>query len=231
MAEILKIDERTWRFEDGGVRFFLLCGEERAMLIDTGMNAPDARALAESLTDLPLSLLNTHADPDHISGNGAFESVYMSPAEEANYRAHGGAGTLVPVGEGDCIDLGGRPLTVIDNPGHTPGSIAVLDETRRVLYSGDSIQSGNIFMFGGHRDLHLYARSLERLSAYDGRYDRIYPCHADFPVYPELVGKLLEGARSILAGEAVGKPVELHGNRICLYSFPCAGFLCDMPSE
>ena len=178
----VRLNADTWRYEDGGVRFFLLCGETRAALIDTGMNAPGARALAEALTPLPLILVNTHADPDHISGNGAFESFYMSPAEEENYRAHGGRGTLQPVREGDAIELGGRTLRVIDIPGHTPGSIALLDEKYRVLYAGDSVQNGNIFMFGARRDIKAYAASLAHLSEYAGAFDVVYPCHGAFPV-------------------------------------------------
>ena len=57
MAEIIGINEKTWRIEDGGVRFLLFCGNEKAALVDTGMNAPDARKIAEGLTDLPLILL------------------------------------------------------------------------------------------------------------------------------------------------------------------------------
>lgn len=32
MAEIIKIDSHTWRFEDGFVRFFLLEGEDKALI-------------------------------------------------------------------------------------------------------------------------------------------------------------------------------------------------------
>ena len=73
MAEIIKVNDDTYRFEDGTVRFFLFCGSEKAALIDTGMSTPEARELAEELTDLPLVLINTHADPDHISGNASFD--------------------------------------------------------------------------------------------------------------------------------------------------------------
>lgn len=112
MAECIKINKNTFRIEDGHVRFFLFCGTERAALIDTGMTAPDAGKIAESLTDLPLILINTHADPDHISGNGAFPGFYMSPDEEGNYRAHNGMGQIIPVKEGAVIDLGDRPLRI-----------------------------------------------------------------------------------------------------------------------
>ena len=38
MKEIIKINEDTWRIEDDGVRFYLFCGNQKAALIDTGMN-------------------------------------------------------------------------------------------------------------------------------------------------------------------------------------------------
>lgn len=47
MAEIIKMNENTWRIEDGGVRCFLLEGKDKALLIDSGMTLPDARTLAE----------------------------------------------------------------------------------------------------------------------------------------------------------------------------------------
>ena len=225
MAEVIKINDDTWRIEDDGVRFLLLCGTEKAALIDSGMNTPDAKEIVEGLTDLPIILINTHADPDHISGNGAFEEFYMSPAEEENYKAHNGKGQLLPIREGDVIDLGSRPLTIIDIPGHTPGSVAILDKTRRVLISGDTVQDGRIFMFGQFRNLDDYIESLKHLSDFDGQYDEIYAMHGSFPVAPELIGKLLEGAEKIRQGKAEGKTVNIFGNDVTLYIFPYAGFL------
>ena len=35
-AEVIRMNENSWRIEDNGVRFFLLTGTERALLIDTG---------------------------------------------------------------------------------------------------------------------------------------------------------------------------------------------------
>ncbi|MBR2740404.1 MAG: MBL fold metallo-hydrolase [Oscillospiraceae bacterium] len=225
--ETVKINERTWRIEDSGVRVFLLAGDEKALLIDTGMNLPDAAEIARELTDLPLELLNTHADRDHISGNSSFDSFYMSPNEEANYRSAGGMGTIIPVSQGDTIDLGGRVLEIVDLPGHTPGSIAVIDPECRALISGDPIQDGRIFMFGKYRDLNKYVGSLKALSAFDGRYDEIWPSHGSFPVSPSIVSELITAAESILAGSAEGKKADLFGNTITEYTTPPAVFLCD----
>ena len=220
MAETIKINDTTWRFEDESVRFFLLCGKEKAALVDSGMNTPNARAMAEALTNLPVIMINTHGDPDHISGNGAFEEFYMSPAEEPNYRDNGGQGTIIPIKEGDLIELGDRSLRIIDIPGHTPGSIAILDEKSRVLISGDSVEDGNVFMFGKYRNIDLYIQSLKHLAEYDGQYDEVYAMHGSIPVKPELTRKLIEGAMQIRQGEAVGKKVDLFGTEVILYRFP-----------
>ena len=62
MAEVIKVNDSTWRFEDDGVRFFLFAGTKKAALIDSGMNVPNAKKLAEELTDLPLILI-TYRQP------------------------------------------------------------------------------------------------------------------------------------------------------------------------
>lgn len=231
MAEIIKINDTTWRIEDSGVRFFLLAGTEKALLIDSGMRTPDAKQIAESIIKLPIMLLNTHADPDHISGNGSFDCFYMHPDEEENYRARGGAGTIVPINDNDIIDLGNRPLKIIFIPGHTPGSIAILDINNRVLISGDSVQDGNIFMFKERRNLPLYAESMKKLSLYINEFDTIYPSHGSFPVSPDLIPKLREGAEQIINGTARGEVISMFGAPVMLYKFPYAGFFCDVPKN
>ncbi|MCR5324087.1 MAG: MBL fold metallo-hydrolase [Lachnospiraceae bacterium] len=227
MAEIIQINENTWRIEDGMVRFFVFEGEERALLIDSGMNTPDAAELAGSVTSKPLSMLNTHADRDHISGNGAFDKCYMSPDEEANFREAGGSAEIIPIREGDIIDLGNRPLEIIDIPGHTPGSVAILDIGRKALVSGDSVQNGNIFMFGKYRSFESYIKSLNKLLTYRERFDTIYPSHGSFPVEPDLIGKLIGGAERIVNGQAEGKIVDMFGRQAKLFKFDFAGFLCE----
>jgi len=39
--------------------------------------------------------------------------------------------------DGDIIDLGGRRLEVICTPGHSPGSMCLLDRQNRILFTGD----------------------------------------------------------------------------------------------
>lgn len=229
MPQIIPMDSDTWRIEDTGVRFFLLEGSREALLIDSGMTTRNAREIAESLTRLPLKLLNTHADMDHVAGNGAFECFYLHPAECANYykgRARG-RGQFVPVLDGDILDLGDRPLEILHIPGHTEGSIAVLDIKNRVLVSGDPIQDGSIYMFGPHRELNAYIYSIDKVMARKGDFDQIWPSHGSVPVYPDILPKLKAGVEKILSGELRGEPAEAHGTPITRYDIGVAAILGD----
>ncbi|MBQ0065222.1 MAG: MBL fold metallo-hydrolase, partial [Firmicutes bacterium] len=79
--EVKTIYENTILFDEGHVRFFLLIGDKKALLIDSGMMCNNALELASSYTDKPIELINTHADRDHISCNNQFEWAYMHPNE------------------------------------------------------------------------------------------------------------------------------------------------------
>ena len=131
---LTKMNEQTWMIDNNGTRIFILEGQERTMVIDSGMTLPETRQIAGSLSDKPLMLCNTHADIDHISGNDAFDTVYMHPSELVFYN-HTGKHThrIKALYEGDVIDLGDRKVEIIEIPGHTCGCIAFLDriEPRR----------------------------------------------------------------------------------------------------
>lgn len=83
---ISQIDSHTYRIDEEGVRFFLLEGNEKAVLIDSGMMVHNAKEIAQTLTSLPLLLLNTHGDIDHVGSNDEFESFYMNDAEASSFR-------------------------------------------------------------------------------------------------------------------------------------------------
>ena len=140
---VVQINQNTWRIDEKDVRFFLLEGKDKTLLVDTGKVTDNAKEIAQSLTSKPLELLNTHADLDHIRSNYEFEWFYMNPAEACNYyKRNKGAGTLVPVENGQVIDLGDRPLEIVTLAGHTPGSICFYDEAESVLLSGDTMFCG-----------------------------------------------------------------------------------------
>lgn len=69
--------------------------------------------------------------------------------------------------DGDRIDLGGRALTVLHLPGHTPGSIALLEERTGALYSGDIVYDGGLIDDLPNSDVAAYRRSMQFLADLD----------------------------------------------------------------
>ena len=223
-----KKNDNTWIIAEGNFRMFLLAGEEKALLIDSGLSLRNVRKIAAGFTDLPLELLNTHADPDHIGANGEFDFCYMHPDEEENYRRAGRSGRIVPIRDGDVLDLGNRKLVIYHIPGHTPGSVAVLDRAGRFLISGDPIQrNGDIFMFSRGRDLNAYIKGMEHLKEHLSEFDEIWPSHADLPLTPDYIETIEQSAKDILSGKLKGVESDMMGNRVMKYDTGYTVFLCD----
>lgn len=223
----IKISDNTWKYEDAGVRFFLLAGTEYALLIDSGMQVHTAKELAQELTDLPISLFNTHTDPDHIGSNEEFENIMLNPAELVNYRKSPTSQQIIPIYDGEVIDLGNRTLEAIHLPGHTPGSTALLDTESGMLFSGDPVQDGKIFMFGPMRNLPAYIHSLKRLQKYSDRITSIYPCHGSCPIEPSIIPKLIAGAEKVESNEADFTLTEIFGQKVREYDIGVAILLRD----
>lgn len=224
--QTVEISTGFWRIEEGGVRAFLVLGSERAMLVDSGFGTGNIRDLVLAMTSLPVQLVNTHADRDHIGCNALFEEAWMHPAEFDRYQQKDGpALTAKPLWEGDLIDLGGRCFEVVLIPGHTPGSIALLDRENRLLIGGDSIQTGAIFMIGPGRNVPAYVESMKKLDAMRSAFDVAYPSHGEVPVSADIIPALVEGAQRLLAGELSATRPERPGLDAMLYDAGVVKFL------
>jgi len=104
------------------------------------------------------------------------------------------------VRNGSLIELGGRRLEVLSVPGHTPDSIALLDRTNRLLFTGDTFYVGPIWLFEPETDLNAYARSTARLAALAGSLDLVLPGHNTPAVSPAYLPKLRDAAQAIVTG-------------------------------
>ena len=205
--ETIEMEPGFFRIENGGVRCFFIEGDDRAMLVDTGFGNGDLRSLVQSLTKLPIFVVNTHADGDHTGCNHQFQEIWMHPAEFDYYAQKGNTcDNLHPLWEGDTLSLGKWNFEVLLIPGHTPGSIALLDREHEILISGDSVQTGTIYLFGPGRNLPSYIASLHKLEQIRDSVREILPSHGQIPVSPNTISKLLEVAPKLLAGEYAGQP-------------------------
>ena len=148
------IEPGVVHFEDNiDSSFYLIEGQDKALLIDTGCGGGNVHRLASAFTDKPIELAVTHAHGDHDAHAAEFSVAYMHPAdiaqlEEMNRifevpeeeQLH--AEQFTPVSGGDVIELGGCPVRVLEMPGHTPGSVIFVDEGHKVVFTGDAVGSG-----------------------------------------------------------------------------------------
>jgi len=231
--DVVQVDETCWEIRDSYdgkfyVNCYLFIGKDKAMLVDSGFGAGDIKAVVDGLTDLPVMLVNTHADGDHIMGNKNFGTAHMHPSEYDRYHSTAGQeAPVAPLWEGDVIDIGGRRFEVILIPGHTPGSIALLDAENRILVCGDSVQDGMIFMIGAGRNMTGFIESIGKLKKISDRFDKVYCGHGDVVEGSALLDDLIDGAQKVLRGEVKGKPMPdmIENMKASLYTAGRAKFL------
>ena len=56
---------------------FLILGDDRAALFDTGMGIRDISAVVEKLTDLDVIVINSHTHFDHVGDNHRFDKIHV----------------------------------------------------------------------------------------------------------------------------------------------------------
>lgn len=146
---VSKLKDKTWVFETWDyTTMYLLEGNDRAALIDAGTRCADLDKIVEGITDKPYDVIITHAHPDHAGCIGYFDEVWMHRNDSVliKERTKNYKGKVRYMEDGQVFDLGGRKLEVALMPGHTPGSVVLLDREQGDCYSGDAFGSGELWL-------------------------------------------------------------------------------------
>lgn len=87
---VSQLAEGRYRIYDPlGVHMDLFTGTEKALLFDTGYGFVDLRDTIREITDLPLTVVNSHGHMDHANGNAQFDGpIYIHPEDMPVCRAH-----------------------------------------------------------------------------------------------------------------------------------------------
>ena len=215
---------------------YLIVGEKKALLFDTGMGISDVKKVTAELTKLPIVVLNSHTHDDHVGGNWQFDTVYGMDTDFTRRNAQGSredaqaeitpdqiCGTL-PKGfdakaystrpwkifaymhDGDKFDLGGRSIEVVATPGHTPDAISLIDRTNGLLFTGDTYYPAPIWLFRPETDLDAYAASIRRLAALAPQVKIVLGAHNIPVASPTVLARLVGAFDAVRAGKVTATP-------------------------
>ncbi len=201
---------------------YVVCGKDRAAVIDTFTAEERFGDAVRSITSLPLVVLNTHGHGDHTAGNNYFDKARLNaqdhwmfeellddPEMRQDMEDQGLAPCQVTaLADGDLFDLGGITLEAIHTPGHTPGSICLLDREDRILFTGDAVLDMIWMQLPESLPIPKLVESLERLSARRSEFDQLLTGHwqwrSEGLTDASLLDELLTGARELAAGKTDG---------------------------
>lgn len=197
---------------------YLLLGSRRALLIDTGLGVGDLGAVVGRLTTLPVLAAVTHAHWDHIGGLHCFSETAVHRAEApwlagrfplplaavrsqllkepctfpadfdpAAYALYAGGATRL-LADGDVLDLGGRQVSVLHTPGHSPGHVCYWEAARGTLYAGDLLYAGCLDAFYPTTDPAAFRLSVARVRQLPVQ--QVLPGHHALELEPGFPGRV-----------------------------------------
>lgn len=154
---------------------YLLFGKTRVLLIDSGAGGLEIRPTVDRLIadwrtrhgDRPVHLVvaHSHGHGDHHGGDDEFrdradtEVVGLKPEQVAGFFRIDDW----PLGIGH-YDLGGRMLDIVPTPGHEPSHIMIYDARTRLLFSGDMLYPGRLYV--PTDQFSTFRASADRLAAF-----------------------------------------------------------------
>ncbi|MCX6498725.1 MAG: MBL fold metallo-hydrolase [Arthrobacter sp.] len=188
---------------------FLLFGNTRAVLIDTGATAAaefiPLRRVVDGLLDDWLALhprdgygllvLHTHPHGDHVAGDAQFAGRPDTLLVDAERRSAwdffgfaddgGGVGGGADGGGGGqsaLVDLGGRILECWPSPGHHSAAVTYYDPYTGILLTGDTVYPGRLYI----HDWPAFVRTIDRLIRFCGTHpvQHVLGCHLEMSREP-----------------------------------------------
>ncbi len=101
------------------------------------------------------------------------------------------------------LDLGDRKITILETPGHTVGSICLLDEKNKWLFCGDmGCEDGVLLNFPESTDLSVFHQSMVHLNqmAEAGLFTTLFPGHQTTPLTPKILEGYQKASALLLSG-------------------------------
>ncbi|MFF3320671.1 MBL fold metallo-hydrolase [Streptomyces sp. NPDC002889] len=178
---------------------FLLFGNERALLLDTGATPDPAdlplRSTVDALIEQWLArhprdeyglvVAHTHGHGDHIAGDAQFAdrplTEVVGPSLDAVTAFFGFEQWPLRPAE---LDLGGRVLDLLPGPGHQGAAVVFHDRHTGLLLTGDSLYPGRLYV----EDLAAFTATVDRLLTFCAAnpVTHVLGCHIEMTRTPDV---------------------------------------------
>ncbi len=232
----------------GGEQSFLIEGSDKALLIDGLSGVGSLKAFVRELTELPVTLVNTHGHVDHIGADFEYKEVYIAPEDIPLMYAHSdmemrlgfaksgamfaplptepklsdvtvpGPVKTLPMKDGDIFDLGGVKLDVIAVPGHTRGTVVFLDRDRRIVYSGDACNRNTLVYGEESASIEEFKESLLHFKEFQPAFDGLWGGHGGAMEQPEIIDSAIALCDEIMAGTDAAVEAVGFTGKACWYA-------------
>lgn len=236
--EHMHITRRIIRIRDILNTFcYLVIGDDKAALIDTGNGFGNIKEYVSQLTDKEIIVFLTHAHFDHVNGAGLFDKVYLNEKDYDIYKEQSGldwrfelysqfdevsnisksdynkpfANSFREIKDEQIFDIGGIHLQAFHVPGHTPGSMMFLIIEENVMLFGDACGPGTLFFDERSCSISEYRKALKKIKKYESRYGRIIRNHGTGESDKSLLDNVLELCDKILNNSDDKVPVKIMG--------------------
>ncbi|WP_017726970.1 MBL fold metallo-hydrolase [Halalkalibacterium ligniniphilum] len=143
--------------------YVLMNEQKEAVIFDPGGNGTEFIEWLKSQSITPLAILLTHAHFDHIGAVDDVRHEFNIPVylhkEEADWLTDGSKnrsafflsdGEIVVkpadhiITEEDSLQIGSFTFSVLETPGHSPGSVSFYYEKEGIVFSGDALFASSI---------------------------------------------------------------------------------------
>ena len=225
--EVARIDSMTFAIHEPKYWqqsiMYVLKGEQRSILFDTGSGTRDVAFMADKVTRKPMTVIASHMHYDHIGSHGSFKSVAMIDLPETRAATRDGwysppvMKSLWPFSSGfavtewwkpgDVIDIGDRRIEVVHIPGHSTDSIALVDRARGYAFVGDHLHGGTLLANLPGSDLAAYLQSTRKLLSDFPEIKTVFGAHYQGRMTRDSLVALETSLAAILEQRVSGQPL------------------------